>query len=215
MPSDYAVALSGKLLDYPPADVLVAGNLLQHYDPDLIRKMLDQLRPENLSLTRVAAGTQDRPGGGPLPGRLFGAEGSAQAREQGELATGGAAGIARAQPVHARARGAQAHRRPHGDPAAAATGEGNEPVATSRTTSSVVPRSVFVANFEFPMANDTPEHAVELQLFIDLVNDQLNEYAYTVSMAGLGYALGRTSKGMLLLLYGYDDKQSGTAVEDT
>ena len=36
-----------------------------------------------------------------------------------------------------------------------------------------VPRGAFAASFEFPVANDTPEHAVELQLFIDLVNDRL------------------------------------------
>ena len=206
VPSDYAVALSGKLLDYPPADVLVAGNLLQHYDPDLIRKMLDQLRPENLSLTRVQQGLRtDR-----VEGHYQVAYSVRKDRPRLERANWQlVAPLALPEPnpfmpEHVELKPIAAHT---AIPQRLQQAKGMN-LWHQQDDEFGVPRSVFVANFEFPMANDTPEHAVELQLFIDLVNDQLNEYAYTVSMAGLGYALGRTSKGMLLLLYGYDDKQS-------
>ncbi len=206
-PSDYAVALSGKLLDYPPADVLVAGNLLQHYDPELIRKMLDKLRPENLSLTRVQqwlrtdrveghyqvaySVRKDRP-------RL-------ESRADWQLV----APLALPEPnpfmpEHVELKPIAAHT---AVPQRLQQAKGMN-LWHQQDDEFGVPRSVFAASFEFPMANDTPEHAVELQLFIDLVNDRLNEYACPVSMAGLGYALGSTNKGMLLLLYGYDDKQS-------
>ena len=206
-PSDYAVALSGKLIDYPPADVLVVGNLLQHYDPELIRKMLDKLRPENLSLTRVQQGLRtdrveghyqvaysvrkDRPrlesgADEQLVAQLALPEPNPFMPEHVEL-----------KPITARTAIPQRLKQTKG-----------MNLWHQQDDEFGVPRGAFAASFEFPVANDTPEHAVELQLFIDLVNDRLNEYAYTVSMAGLGYALGRTSKGMLLLIYGYDDKQS-------
>ena len=206
-PSDYAVALSGKLLDYPPADVLVAGNLLQHYDPDLIRKMLDKLRPENLSLTRVQQGLRtDR------------AEGHYQVAYSVQKGRPRLVGGADEQlvvqlalpepnpfmPEHVELKPITART---AIPQRLKQAKGMN-LWHQQDDEFGVPRGVFAASFEFPVANDTPEHAVELQLFIDLVNDQLSEYAYTVRMAGLGYALGRTSKGMLLLIYGYDDKQS-------
>ena len=206
-PADYAVALSGKLLDYPPADVLTAGNLLQHYDPQLIRKMLDHLRPENLSLTRVEQGLETdrverhyqvaysvRKGRPRLEGvvdeqmvaQLALPEPNPFMPEKVELKP-----IAARTDIPKRLQQAEGMNLWH-----------------QQDDEFGVPRGAFAASFEFPVANDTPEHAVELQLFIDLVNDRLNQYAYTAKMAGLGYSLSRTNKGMLLLLYGYDDKQS-------
>ena len=206
-PSNYAVALSGKLLDYPPQDVLTAGNLLEHYDPKLIQRMLDRLRPRHLSLTLVHQGVEtDRVEplyqvaysvGKPdaLPDDRFGEQLLARLKlpepnpflpERVEL-----------KPI---AQRAAAPRPLHREDGMSLWHQQDDEFGT--------PRGAFAASFEFPQAQDTPRHAVLLELLVDLVNDQLNEYSYPASVAGLSYSLSRSGKGLLLLVYGYDDKQT-------
>ena len=205
-PGDYAVELSARLLDYPGDEVLTAGNLLQRYDPELIRRMLDWLRPENLSLTLVDQGVKtdrvERWYQVPYAlGRPPRSEGPGKSRWLAELALPEPNPFLPERVALKPAAGASPVPRPLGE------GKGTS-LWFQQDGSFGVPRGAFVASLELPGARDSAEHAVALELFTELVNDRLNEYAYPAQVAGLGYSLTPTRRGLMLMIHGYDDKQA-------
>ncbi|CAI5653421.1 unnamed protein product [Oreochromis niloticus] len=64
-------------------------------------------------------------------------------------------------------------------------------------------------NFEFfsPFAYVDPLHCNMAYLYLELLKDSLNEYAYAAELAGLNYDLQNTAYGMHLSVKGYSDKQ--------
>ncbi|CAJ0917258.1 unnamed protein product [Ranitomeya imitator] len=64
-------------------------------------------------------------------------------------------------------------------------------------------------NFEFfsPFAYVDPLHCNMAYLYLELLKDSLNEYAYAAELAGLNYDLQNTIYGMYLSVKGYSDKQ--------
>ncbi|MFQ6023797.1 MAG: insulinase family protein [Acidiferrobacterales bacterium] len=70
-----------------------------------------------------------------------------------------------------------------------------------------VPRADFYFSVKSPLANDTPEHAALTQLYVRLVNDQLNEFSYPAYLAGLTYELYRHLRGFSVRISGFSDKQ--------
>uniref|UniRef100_A0A673X2A1 Insulin-degrading enzyme n=1 Tax=Salmo trutta TaxID=8032 RepID=A0A673X2A1_SALTR len=64
-------------------------------------------------------------------------------------------------------------------------------------------------NFEFfsPFAYVDPIHCNMAYLYLELLKDSLNEYAYAAELAGLNYDLQNTIYGMYLSVKGYNDKQ--------
>ncbi|KAG7269730.1 hypothetical protein CRUP_037614 [Coryphaenoides rupestris] len=64
-------------------------------------------------------------------------------------------------------------------------------------------------NFEFfsPFAYVDPLHCNMAYLYLELLKDSLNEYAYAAELAGLNYDLQNTIYGMFLSVKGYNDKQ--------
>ncbi|XP_078421077.1 insulin-degrading enzyme isoform X1 [Cetorhinus maximus] len=64
-------------------------------------------------------------------------------------------------------------------------------------------------NFEFfsPFAYVDPLHCNMAYLYLELLKDSLNEYAYAAELAGLNYDLQNTIYGMYLVVKGYNDKQ--------
>jgi insulysin len=69
-----------------------------------------------------------------------------------------------------------------------------------------------LANFYFtvrsPVANDSAQHAVLTNLYVQLVNDQLTEFSYDADLAGLSYSLYKHIRGFTVRVSGYDDKQA-------
>ena len=59
---------------------------------------------------------------------------------------------------------------------------------------------------ETNFANESVDQAVASALYLDLVNDALNEVRYEAGLAGSGYSIGLTDKGIQMRLYGYQDK---------
>uniref|UniRef100_A0A8C4NB61 Insulin-degrading enzyme n=2 Tax=Eptatretus burgeri TaxID=7764 RepID=A0A8C4NB61_EPTBU len=64
-------------------------------------------------------------------------------------------------------------------------------------------------NFEFysPFAYMDPLHCNLTYLYVQLLKDSLNEYAYAAELAGLTYSLQNTIYGINLAVKGYEDKQ--------
>ena len=205
-PADYAVELSGNLLDYPPEEVLVAGKLPRRFDADLIRRLLDELRPDNLALTRVQQGLAtnrvEKYYGTPYalhPGRP-----KAPSAPPAELLS--ALALPKPNPYLPDRVELKPIAQRQAIPKPLETRQGFT-LWHQQDDQFGVPRGAFAASFEFPQANDSPRHAVTLALLVALVDDKLNPETYPASLAGLGYSLSRTNRGLLLLIYGYDDKQ--------
>ncbi|MEE8624862.1 MAG: insulinase family protein, partial [Acidiferrobacterales bacterium] len=70
-----------------------------------------------------------------------------------------------------------------------------------------VPRADFYFSVRSKSANDSPEHAVLTQLYVKIVNDQLNEFSYPAYLAGLSYDLYKHLRGFTVRISGYNDKQ--------
>lgn len=71
-----------------------------------------------------------------------------------------------------------------------------------------VPRANFYVNFQSPVANDSPKSAVLSELYVRLVNDQLNEYVYPAYLAEVNYSLYRHGRGISLRISGFEDRQN-------
>lgn len=57
-----------------------------------------------------------------------------------------------------------------------------------------------------PVAYDSPAHSVMSYLFVELLEDALNEYSYLAQIAGLKFALASTTRGLTLRVNGYNQK---------
>lgn len=70
------------------------------------------------------------------------------------------------------------------------------------------PRANFYFNVMMPIANDSPEHMILTELFVGLVNSQLNKTVYPAYVADLNYSLYRHARGLSVRISGFEDKQS-------
>lgn len=70
------------------------------------------------------------------------------------------------------------------------------------------PKAELNFRFKLPLLNSSLENAARAQLFAALITDQLSEYAYPASVAGLTFNVKANSRGLDVNLAGYTDKQS-------
>ncbi|KAF1937421.1 putative metalloprotease [Clathrospora elynae] len=71
-----------------------------------------------------------------------------------------------------------------------------------------VPKANIKLYLRSPVASLTPMNAVMTRLYVDLVEDSLNEYAYDADIAGLSYSLSESAQGLDIELDGFNDKMS-------
>lgn len=58
-----------------------------------------------------------------------------------------------------------------------------------------------------PVASQTPKQAAHLALLAQVLSDQLNEFSYPATLAGLSYSLTSGARGLSIDLSGFNDKQ--------
>lgn len=71
-----------------------------------------------------------------------------------------------------------------------------------------MPKSNILLRFVMPLAYASPTNALLASLFAQLLNDELNEYAYASTIAGLSYSFYSTQQGLQLSVGGYSQKQT-------
>ena len=71
----------------------------------------------------------------------------------------------------------------------------------------LLPKGSVLVGVHSPVAGDSAEHHALLKMFTALVSDQLNELSYPATLAGLGYDIAPDSRGFVIRLNGFDDKQ--------
>lgn len=59
-----------------------------------------------------------------------------------------------------------------------------------------------------PLIDATPSNAVKSRIFVELVKDALTEYSYDAELAGLGYNIESQADGIGIAVDGYNDKLS-------
>ena len=203
----YARSLAYDLHQFPAQDALRGHYLTERFAPQLTRSYLAYLRPDNLLVSVVAQG---------LP------------VDASTDWYGAAYGVTPLDPALIETwRGAAA------DPAlslappndfiaenldlVAGEGASDRPVKLAheagfelwhqRDTTFAVPRTDLYASLRSPVANDTARHAALTRLYVAMVNDQLNEFAYPALLAGMRYQLYPHLRGVTVNLSGYSDKE--------
>ncbi|PWZ08695.1 Insulin-degrading enzyme-like 1, peroxisomal [Zea mays] len=68
------------------------------------------------------------------------------------------------------------------------------------------PKVHIIIDFHCPLSSHSSEAVVATELFVDLLVDYLNAYAYDAQIAGLFYSIYLTSAGFQVSLGGYNDK---------
>ncbi|ORZ07985.1 Metalloenzyme, LuxS/M16 peptidase-like protein [Lobosporangium transversale] len=69
-----------------------------------------------------------------------------------------------------------------------------------------VPKVNMYFQLKSPLSYSSPSNNVKTHLYVYLLKDALNEYAYDADLAGLAYSLDTTIEGMILSVEGYNDK---------
>ncbi|MDP0563333.1 MAG: insulinase family protein [Candidatus Endonucleobacter sp. (ex Gigantidas childressi)] len=74
-------------------------------------------------------------------------------------------------------------------------------------TSFAMPRASVRIKISTPKASDSVESIALLQVYLSLLSRSLNEYGYPAKEAGLDYAVSSDREGLVINLFGYQDKQ--------
>ncbi len=70
-----------------------------------------------------------------------------------------------------------------------------------------IPKAAITIEIQSPLANDTAQHAATTELLVRTLRENLNEFSYPASLAGLHYDISRSSRGVLLRIQGFDTRQ--------
>lgn len=201
-PLAFAYTTSPALQLYPVRDVLVAPYLMEHYDPNLIDRYLDALRPDNLLLEvsgpKVETDSVEPWFQVPYAQTPLGLDlGSPSPAEFG---------LALPLPNEFLPTNLELVEQPPSRPtrvdSTAAMSFWWAPDASFGT-----PRATTYVRLDVPGGLDSPTDAAYARLYARLVVDALNTFAYPAQIAGLGYDVGVQPGGFLITVSGYDDKQ--------
>jgi secreted Zn-dependent insulinase-like peptidase len=69
------------------------------------------------------------------------------------------------------------------------------------------PRAAFYFSVQSPVASKSPHELVATEIFVRMINEQLNRESYPAYLAGLHYDLYRHGRGFSVQVSGYADKQ--------
>jgi len=201
------VGISSALQDYPAQDVLRAGSMKEIFDTALIKDFLSYIRPENMAMMVVSpdvSGDQVEsnyqvhykvdhiPGSlitdwnsAPVDSALALPESNQFLPDQVALKP-----IPQVQPTPQMVTGMQKLELWH-----------------QQEDEFGVPRASFMFMLKSDSANDTPRHGVLRELLEEILKEQLNEFAYPASIAGLNYKIDGNAEGFKISISGYDQKQ--------
>ncbi|MGH0158734.1 UNVERIFIED_CONTAM: hypothetical protein FKN15_052350 [Acipenser sinensis] len=209
-PRGYTSKVAGMLHYYPLEEVLAAEYLLEDFRPDLIEMVLDKLRPENM---RVAVVSKSFEGQTDKTEEWYGTQYKQEALPEETIKKW----------QHADLNGK--FKLPMKNEFIPTNFEiypleKDAPSSPSLIKDTAMSKVWFkqddkfflpkaCLNFEFfsPFAYVDPLHCNMAYLYLELLKDSLNEYAYAAELAGLSYDLQNTIYGMYLSVKGYNDKQ--------
>ncbi|MGI9288660.1 MAG: insulinase family protein, partial [Pseudomonadales bacterium] len=206
-PINYASGLANSMHYYPATDVLRAGYLMEDYKPELIADFLDYLKPDNALITLMAAG-ENFPQRSPWYDTPYAvtAVDVAQLRAWSEAEVNAAILVPEPNPFVPHNFAMPRIKKPATVPVELQLGERTR-MWWLQDNKFKVPKTQAYFNFHTPLANDTPLNAALSQLYVDLLQDSLNEFAYPAVLAGLQVSALKHLRGVSIKVGGYSDKQ--------
>uniref|UniRef100_A0A3Q3GM64 Insulin-degrading enzyme n=1 Tax=Labrus bergylta TaxID=56723 RepID=A0A3Q3GM64_9LABR len=224
-PRGYTSKVAGLLHYYPLEEILAAEYLLEDFRPDLIEMVLDKLRPEHVrsrsdltqlvsfSFPRVAVVSKSFEGQTDKTEEWYGTQYKQESISEETLEKWASADlngkfklpmknefIPTSFEIYPLEKDAPSVPTLIKDTAMSK-------VWFKQDDKFFLPKACL--NFEFfsPFAYVDPLHCNMAYLYLELLKDSLNEYAYAAELAGLNYDLQNTVYGMYLSVKGYNDKQ--------
>lgn len=203
----YAVGVSGAMQYYPAEDILRAGSMKTKYDAKLIAGYLDYISPENMVMTVISPDveTSELEPDFQVP---YQAGKIPQAQVAGWTNPVSNPDLA-LPPVNQFLPDEVALKPVDKASSAPDRLQGMQKISLWHQQENVfgVPRGSFIFMLKSDMANDSPRHGVLRELLVETIKEQLNEFAYPASIAGLSYDIDGNSKGLKVSISGYDQKQ--------
>lgn len=199
--------LAVNLQRYPLADVLHGPYTMQHYDPELIARYLQFLKPANLLVIVMSDGVQTD-----AVSPWF------QAKYRIERVGSDAVHKWRAEKLAPSLSLPSPNLFLPDDfslktssiavdaPQLLQQHEGYE-LWYRQDSSYRIPRANFYLTVRSPLANESPVHVALTKLYLATVKDNLAEFTYPARRAGLQYTLYHHIRGFSLRIFGFNDKQ--------
>jgi insulysin len=209
--------LSGVMQKPLPRDWLLSGqSLIREFDPKAIRRGLDALRPDNFNFT---VASQEFPGDWDKKEKWYGTDYKHEKIPEGlmqQLVAVTQAPVSQLpKELHLPAKNEfvpqrldverKAVDKPLDNPKLVRH-DANVRVWHKKDDRFWVPKANLYVLLRTPLINDTPFTSIVTQLYQELVNDSLIEYAYDAELAGLGYDIGKMSEAFAVSIGGYNDK---------
>lgn len=199
------IGIANALADYPVAEVLRGPYLYSDYDAGLIRDYLERMQPSNLLLTVTDRGVetdrQSRWFGTPYAIRNLDAALLADAARHVPPLTLPAPNVFLPDRVDTKPLSAGAPVKP-----AALADEAGYRLWHLQDGEFPGPKASLYLQMLSARATATPRDAALASLYALLVEDDLNEFAYPATLAGLQYGISPSSRGLSVKLSGYDQR---------
>ncbi|OAA58393.1 a-pheromone processing metallopeptidase ste23 [Niveomyces insectorum RCEF 264] len=200
-----------------PRERLLSGTSCLHkFDPELIQRTIDYLRPDNL---RITVTSRTYPGDWNAKEKWYGTE-----YKEERIPSDFMAGIQQAYSVSKDSRIPQLHL-PHKnqfvptklevekkevkEPAPAPRIIRNDELARTwfkKDDTFWVPKGTLTVNIKNPIVSSVAENYIKTTLFTELVRDALEEYSYDADLAGLLYNVSLEMSALIVEVSGYNDK---------
>ncbi|XP_042192680.1 insulin-degrading enzyme isoform X1 [Callorhinchus milii] len=209
-PRGYTSKLAGSLHYYPIEEVLAADFLLEEFQPELIEMVLDKLIPENV---RVAVVSKTFEGKTDKTEKWYGTEYKQESIPEDVIEKWKNANLNgkfklpdKNEFIPTNFEIIPLEKDATSFPSLIKDTAMSK-VWFKQDDKFFLPKACL--NFEVfsPFAYVDPLHCNMAYLYIELLKDSLNEYAYAAELAGLNYDLQNTIYGMYLSVKGYSDKQ--------
>ena len=213
--SQFTSEISAVMQKPLPREFLLSHNKLRRFDRAAIQKALSYLRPDNF---RIEVVSQEFPGDWDKKEKWYGTEYNYEKIPEEFLAE-----IRKAAASNASGRLPELHL-PHKNqfiptklevekkdvknPAIAPTLIRNDHLRAwfKKDDTFWVPKANLFISCKSPLPSTTAENTIKTHVYISMVKDALEEYAYDAEIAGLDYEITSNSMGIEIQVHGYNDK---------
>jgi len=204
----YASGLSSEMHYYPARDVLRAGSLMTHYDAELVEDYLAYLTPQNSIVTLTAPSVKTD-----KQSYFYQADYTVTKTSTEQLNAWAAAGVNEQitlpeRNVFVAEDLSIVEPASSTDVPALLSDKDGLRLWFKSADRFASPRGSLQFSVRSPVANDSAEHRVQLQLLTALLADELNEMSYSATLAGLNYSLNAHVRGFSVKIKGFSDKQA-------
>ncbi len=208
-PIEEVSLLAGNLQQYPAPEVMRGDYLMEQFEPNSIYDLLAQFTPERMLLTvTTPAATTDRHSAfyqtpyssKPLP--------AAQLQHWAHLAPNAAIqlptpNIFIADDLHLKPIAPDAPTKPQ-----LLQDEHGIHLWHLQDAIFHAPKANIGIDIRSPLVSDSAAHVVASELLVRVLRENLNEFSYPASLAGLSYDIGRNARGISVQVQGFNEKQA-------